>query len=63
LLNRREVAEILPKRRKTVINLSILWKAIFKVNFVQILRFETENTLQIAGNACKMYHVFNNSLS
>jgi hypothetical protein len=48
---------------KGKLDLDILLKAIFTVYFVQMWRFETESTLQMADYACKMSHVFNNSLS
>jgi hypothetical protein len=44
-------------------NWIFLQKAIFAVSFVQILKFQTESTLQLADYACQMSHVFNNSLS
>jgi hypothetical protein len=48
---------------KGMLDLDILLKAIFTVYFVQMLRFETESTLQMADYASKMSQVFNNSLS
>jgi hypothetical protein len=53
---------------KVKLNLDILCKAIFTVYFVQMLRYETENTLQMTDYHRVLpvkynYHAFNNSIS